>query len=559
MRRLASATPLPAADDRAPARTGLLARVRRAPALSVALAVMIVATVGLTLLHASPRPSVAPAAAIHDALRSPVVRRALARSGWNSAHGTSLDGHLELVTFQSHGRVVVQALVRSSGSVDQVIDFLGMKVPYGDWVAYQPVMLIGLALLFVLMTAVMPLRRIRNLDVAALLTLVVSVVAFQHRYVTGSLLVALPALGYLIGRCAWRGLAPPATARAPAAVPLFEQLTRSWEPQQRVRMLRAALLVLALIYLMVGVSSADGVDVIYAAMEGATRIIHGLLPYGHLPGDVVHGDTYPILSYALYAPLALLAPVPDTFSSVDLELAVTVVAALLIGASIARAQSRAAAGPRHRRREAQLDTAGPRAALAWLSFPVVLIVVSTGTTDVMLALMLAFAVLLWRRPALSTGLLAVAGWFKLAPFALLPLWLAPLRGRRLAAALAAVAAVSAATLGLVMALGGPAGISAMVHAVAYQFERGSLQSFWIVLHLSAFQGAGQAAALALIAGAAVALHRDSALAGDRRRVAALTAAILIALQLAANYWAFLYVVWFLPLIGLSLLSDEGIR
>ena len=35
-------------------------------------------------------------------------------------------------------------------------------------------------------------------------------------------------------------------------------------------------------------------------------LVHGTLPYGHMPGDVFHGDVYPLLSYAVYAPLALV-------------------------------------------------------------------------------------------------------------------------------------------------------------------------------------------------------------------------------------------------------------
>ena len=71
------------------------------------------------------------------------------------------------------------------------------------------------------------------------------------------------------------------------------------------------------------------VDVIYAVMEGATKLIHGVLPYGHLPPGVIHGDTYPILSYALYTPLALVAPVSSLWDSVDGGLAVAVLAALV--------------------------------------------------------------------------------------------------------------------------------------------------------------------------------------------------------------------------------------
>ena len=35
-------------------------------------------------------------------------------------------------------------------------------------------------------------------------------------------------------------------------------------------------------------------------------------------------------------------------------------------------------------------------------------------------------------------------------------------------------------------------------------------------------------------------------------VAALGAAVLIALQLAANYWLYSYIVWFLPLVIVAL-------
>jgi hypothetical protein len=186
----------------------------------------------------------------------------------------------------------------------------------------------------------------------------------------------------------------------------------------------------------------------------------------------------------------------------------------------------------------------------------VLIIASTGTTDVVLAAMLAFAVLLWRRPAASMAVLAVAGWFKLSPFALVPLWLAPLRGPRLLAAIAAFVGVSAAALGLVVALGGAGGPASMAHAVAYQLDRSSLQSPWTALGIVRWQPLGQAGVLALIAAAATRLVRDRELGTDRARVAALSGAILVALQLVANYWSFLYLAWTVPLVVASLLAPE---
>ena len=68
-------------------------------------------------------------------------------------------------------------------------------------------------------------------------------------------------------------------------------------------------------------------------------------------------------------------------------------------------------------------------AIAVLAFPSLFVTASTGTTDVLVGAMLALALVLWRRPAASAGVLAIAAWFKLAPALLAPIWLASRRGR----------------------------------------------------------------------------------------------------------------------------------
>ena len=434
-----------------------------------------------------------------------------------------------------------------------MVDFTRMPVPYGDWIAYEPAVLAVLCALFVVMVGVAPWSRLRNLDVAATLSLVVSVVLFQRRYIDISVLVAASAMVYLLLRCAWRGL-----GAAPGAVPstpLLSVVTPGLDPAGRVRWLRVLLVALALVYFMVAVSSPDPVDVIYAVMEGATKLIHGVLPYGHLPPGIIHGDTYPILTYALYTPLALVAPVSNVWDSVDGGLAVAALAAVVAAWAVFRIT--AGGRPRARTsRPVEAEEAGLRAALGWLAFPPLLIIVSTGTSDVVLAAMLAIAVLLWRRPSLCTGMLAAAGWFKLAPFALLPVSLAPLRGRRLVRALAAIALVSAPMLGLLVALGGLHGPADMIHSVSYQFTRGSEQSVWSALGIDGLQPLAQAGVLGLIAAAVVKLRLEPELAHDRARMAALVAAILIGLQMSADYWAFLYLAWIMPMAGVSLLADR---
>ena len=98
----------------------------------------------------------------------------------------------------------------------------------------------------------------------------------------------------------------------------------------------------------------------------------------------------------------------------------------------------------------------------------------------------------------------------------------------------------------------------MVHAMSYQFSRGSMQSIWGAL--------GIARRAAVRPGMRARPDRRPPCCGcgasrtsppTAARMAALCAAILIGLQLAADYWAFLYLVWVMPLIGLSVLSGSG--
>jgi hypothetical protein len=536
-----------------------LDRARRQPAVVAAAVVFAIGGLGLISTHRPPALPVGRHAAIQAVLRNHAAARLLRRIRYDTVAVDDVDNRSESVAFLQGGQVAFQADVSGRGvEPSSIVDYPRGWTPYGDWIAYEPPLLIGLGVLFLLATAVVPLRRIRNLDALAVLSFVAPVVLLQHRYVDFDRVSALPAMLYLLLRCAWVGLGPDRSGSP--GTPIYAVVTRGLGAEAQLRILRMILLALALVFIAVGVSSPKAVDVIYAVMEGATRVIHGILPYGHLPGDVFHGDTYPPFSYVLYAPVALLAPVNSTWDSVDVALAATVGAALLT-AVLVWAGARPG-GSRRRRRGRSDATADPAgqiggllAAVAWLSFPPLLIIVSTGTTDITLAAMVALAVLLYRRPAAAAAVLTVAGWFKLAPFALLPVWLAPLRGRRLACAVGAIVAVSLAALGSVVALGGIDGVGAMVRALTFQFDRGSFMSIWGELGIGSLQPIGQAGALALIAAATIQLWRHPHLGASPARLAAISAAVLIAVQLSADYWAFLYLPWFVPLVNRSLLGD----
>ena len=311
------------------------------------------------------------------------------------------------------------------------------------------------------------------------------------------MLATAPALLYLAGRCAWRALAGPRPA-APST-PIYDLLTGRCKLAVQVRILRLAAVALAVIVALVGYSSAGVVDVASAVLEGATSILHGLIPYGHVP-VVIHGDTYPFGSYLFYVPFAALMPATSPFDFPQWALNVAIVAALAVAAGLWRFYGRSRVRDEG---AARREATGLRMAIAWLAFPPMLVTVSTGTSDVVLAAILLAALALWRRPTAATTVLALGGWFKLYPVALLPTALARLGGSALRRAIAAIALVSAVMVGILVALGGTAGVSAMLHSMAYQLTRTDPHSLWAWIGSVPLQQLVEAATIALIAGACV--------------------------------------------------------
>jgi hypothetical protein len=526
--------------------------LRRPSALLVAALVLLVAFAGLSATRK--RPHVLPrSTAVRDVLHAPRDAAALSHGErWTNVRVIGVDLTETRVSFLDGPRLVAEAAVAPSGRVVRFTDVRESGMAYGVPLTYRGWLLAVGCIAFVLAVAVVPLRRVRNLDVLALLAFVVPVVALEQRLVVASTLTAVPSLAWLAGRCAWFALGP---RRPPApARPLLDALTPRWSDAQRVRMLRLAVGAAALCVAAITITAEGTVDVAQALMEGATLLVHGVLPYGHMPGDVFHGDVYPLLSYATYVPLALVMPVHDVFDVANGGLIVAALAAVGGAWLLARWADRAPGAPLARGHDAA-RAAGLRAALAWLAFPPLVVTVSSGTSDVLLAVLVLGALVLARRPLASANLMLLAGWFKLVPFALLPVWLARLRGRSLAAALAVLVASSGATLAVLLALGGSGAPATMLHAMRYQLERQSLHSLWILLGIPWLQPLGQAAVLALVAGATVRVRRDAELAGDPARLAALAAAVMLGLELVGNYWTFLYLAWILPCVVISLLAD----
>jgi hypothetical protein len=290
------------------------------------------------------------------------------------------------------------------------------------------------------------------------------------------------------------------------------------------------------------VTSSGANDVAFAALAGATDLIHGTVPYGHIPSFIVHGDTYPPLTYALYVPAAALTPVTDLFSDPDGALLLTAVASLIVAWLLYRVAARADEEDRGPQYEPP-EVSGMRAAIAWFAFPPVLLAASSGTNDVVLAVFLAAALASVAHRSRSAVFLGIAAWVKLVPVVVLPIWLARIRGRELALALGSLAALSVVVLGGLAAIGGTDSIDAMAHALSYQFGRGSTSSLWIGWGLGSLQPLAQATLLAVVCAATLTVRWDDRLRDNLPRLAGLLACVLLLTQFAANYWTWAYLPW----------------
>ncbi len=458
-------------------------------------------------------------------LDSAPAREHLARLGFDRVVTTALDAGTTRISFFNGSRIVLEAAVPRRGAVTSLNRYENGNARLGSDVGQRGLALVALLALFGLATLRLPLLRVENLDVAVLAGFVAPIVLLNERYLGWSVLCASVLLVYLTARCASAALATsPGSGQF-----VFERLSR-WTRRACVA---GAAVALVLLSIPGGLVS----DVAFASMAGATTLLDGALPYGNLAqGELVHGDTYPLLAYLAYVPGALLAPVRDGFDSLEGALWVATGFALVAAGALGMAVRR-------------IGGSGARAAVAMLAFPPVMIAASSGSNDVVAAALVALAL-----AAGSTGALVAAGWVKLAPLAIVPLWIAAARqrGRALGVAVVVTAGVAAVLAGV----GGVGGIGDMVEAVSFQAERGSLLSPWTLLGASGAQTVFQAGVIAGIAGACMRLRSDRALAADPRRMAALGAANLLAVQLAANYWSYTYLAWVFPLIAVALLTGE---
>jgi hypothetical protein len=286
------------------------------------------------------------------------------------------------------------------------------------------------------------------------------------------------------------------------------------------------------------------IDVGYAGVVGADRIAHGEPIYDNFPTDVSQGDTYGPVNYLAYVPFEAIWPWQGSWDDLPAAHGAAVAFDLLAFGLLILLGLRIRPGPEGRKLAATL-------AFGWAAYPYTAYALESNSNDTLVAALLVATLVALARPAARGALAALATLTKLAPIVLAPMLATYGTGPRKIAAFTLAFAAAVALLMLWPVID-PGLHTVYDRTIAYQADRDSPFSIW-----------GQAPDLEPLRIAI--LIATGVLAGSfafwpKRKtlpqVAALGAVLLIAVQLTAQHWFYLYVVWFYPLLLVSFASLE---
>jgi hypothetical protein len=294
-------------------------------------------------------------------------------------------------------------------------------------------------------------------------------------------------------------------------------------------------------------------DVGYASAIGATRIQDDQPLYVNGGENDQHFDTYGPVNYLAYDPFVRIwQPTQEEISAPDdYELPAARAAALVFDAFTVLGLF--LLGTRLRRgRPGRL--LGAALAYGWVSFPYTLFPLMTNSNDTLIAMFVVYALLALSSAPVRGAMIALAGAAKFAPLALAPLFATgDGQGSRLRAwisvALAFVLVGLVTVVPLIPAEGGWGVV--WDQTIGFQLSRESPFSIW-------GQNPGLDPLLSVLKVAVIGLCVMVAFVPRRRdalQVAALGAAVLLATQLIAIHWFYLYIVWFTPFLLAALFGE----
>ncbi len=372
--------------------------------------------------------------------------------------------------------------------------------------------------------------RLLHLDLLVMLAFGVSHLYFNRGEVDLSAPLVYPVLLYLLVRMLFAGLRP-----RKRAGPLV--------PHASLTLLAVGLTFLVAFRIGLNVVDSNVIDVGYAGVIGADRLVDGDDLYGEgFSGDVERGDTYGPVNYLLYVPFEQALRWSGRWDALPAAHAASIAFDLLVIGGLFLLGRRLRRG----REGVMLGTA---LAYAWTAYPYSSFVLESNANDALVALSCVAALLALTLPERGLG----AAWSAIAlalgaaaKFASLAL--APLFARRAPLVFTGILALMLAATVLPFVPDG--GLRELYdRTIGYQAGRPSPFSLYGRYEsLDWLQTVAKAGAALLALAVAFVPRRPPGIGGT----AALGAAVLIAVQLAAGYWFYLYVVWFVPFVLVAL-------
>jgi len=368
---------------------------------------------------------------------------------------------------------------------------------------------------------------LRNFDILALLGFLVSHGFYRQGIVFEAVVLWYPPLLYLFVRTLLMGFGIGERVEKTSNFPLW------------LLMLLAGLaggLVLAL-----NVDSRV-IDVGYAGVVGADRILDGTIPYGNMPSNVGTGDTYGPLNYLLYVPFVLMFGFSGEWDFLPAAHALTMFS------FVAGAMALFVTGYRLSGKQ------GAAALLfAWTAFPYTVYATNNNTNDVIVAAISAIGLAAAASPLARVASIAAGFAVKLYPIVLGPLWIS-YQGLRRKTALDFVlggAGVVLLSFWVILLDGNPFGAAKLFFEKTLAFQDHRISPWTIfrqVPELLILQRPLTTLVISLGFLVAFVPQRKTL-----RRLAALSAALVIAFQLTVNYWFYTYVIWFEPFVFVAFL------
>ncbi|MGN6556782.1 MAG: PepSY domain-containing protein [Solirubrobacterales bacterium] len=502
--------------------------------------------------------------AIAIANRDPKVREEKERHPHLGPSATMNEGHWEVGYFEGGNELALVLVDRHSGKVLE--SWTGYQVAWKMARGYSgafghklnaPYVFLPLCAIFLLgLVDWRRLWRVANLDLLVLLGFGVSHYFFNRAEIGVSVPLVYPVLLYLLGRSLWIGL----RGRGEGLRPVWPVM---W-------------MVVAALFLMgfrVGLNIADSgaIDVGYAGVVGADRIAHGEPIYDNFPNDISSGDTYGPVNYLAYVPFERIWPWTGHWDDLPAAHAASIVFDSLVFALLLVFGFQIRPGPEGERLGATL-------AFGWAAYPYTAYVLESNSNDTLVAALLVVTLLLAARPLARGATLAAATWAKFVALPLTPMFMtyrpagpvtagdppppataqegvpptAPPAGGRRQWLLFLVGFAVVTVVVMTWPAIDPGLKTFYDRTIGAQADRSSPFSIW-----------GQVPSLepiriALLVATGVLALLFAAIPKRKSLVqlAALSAALLILLQLTLHHWFYLYIVWFFPLLLVSLAAVE---